>query len=255
MIVHLFLIFVNRTYVMAESNVDAITLRLPNFWETNVTGWFRHIESQFTARNITRDPTKFSHLMSALDEKVVSRINDLLDVVPEEDSYNWLKEKLIERYDISEGDRIDMLLDMPPSDRRPSEQLQYMRSIYRPKENCPWFRRVFSRACPREIAALFAHDETSTLDVLARHADSYLARQGPSAVSSTSGWRAPPSSRSEAVNDNDNETVWLFSLYMYMLFNIIFLFVIMNKFKKSKEISAREFNLLQLIARNYNNFF
>lgn len=187
---------------MAE--VDAITLRLPNFWETNVTGWFRHIESQFTARNITRDPTMFSHLMSALDEKVVSRINDLLDVVPEEDSYQWLKGKLIERYDISEGDRIDMLLDMPPSDRRPSEQLQYMRSIYRPRENCPWFRRVFWRSCPREVAAMFAHDETSTLDVLARRADSYLARQGPSAVSATSGWRAPPSGRSEAIADVAN---------------------------------------------------
>ena len=71
----------------SDTHVDTVSLRLPNFWETNVTGWFRHFKSQFMACNITKDPTMFSHLMSALDEKIVARINNLLDFVPEEGAF------------------------------------------------------------------------------------------------------------------------------------------------------------------------
>ena len=71
----------------SDTHVDTVSLCLPNFWETNITGWFWHFKSQFIARNITKDPTMFSHLMSALDEKIVGRINNLLDVVPEEGAF------------------------------------------------------------------------------------------------------------------------------------------------------------------------
>lgn len=182
-----------------DLHVDAVSLRLPTLWTSNVTAWFRHIETQFQLRNITRDRTKFNHVMASLDEKTFDRINDLLDVVPDDGAYEFLKAEIIERYDVSEEERIEMLLDMPPSDRRPSEQLQYMRSIFRPKKDDVWFRVVFWRSLPREISAIFAHDKTVSLDVLARRADKYHARPPSSNVSSVA--RQPPFARAEREPD------------------------------------------------------
>jgi len=46
---------------MANQDNQAILamvgLKLPDFWHSNPTGWFRSIEAQFALRNVTADGT------------------------------------------------------------------------------------------------------------------------------------------------------------------------------------------------------
>lgn len=164
---------------MTENNdtveIDSVSLRLPIFWINNIDGWFVHVESVFEARKITRERTKFNHLLSALDEKTNARVADLFSKVPADTPYTYLKEAILERFQLTEDQRIRMLLDMAPSDRRPSEQLQYMRSIYNPDCTCRWFRCIFLRSLAPEVALAFSYSKETNLDLLARDADDYAA--------------------------------------------------------------------------------
>lgn len=106
---------------MAELRIDAVALRLPPFWMTNVNGWFCRVEACFAARGITRDSTMLNHLLSALDERTMSQLNNVLATLPTDGGYKALKDAMVAPFDLTEDQRIQLLISMPPSDRTPSE--------------------------------------------------------------------------------------------------------------------------------------
>ena len=54
--------------------VENVTVKVPEFMESAVTGWFKIVESQFTLRGITKSETKFLHLITNLPAQVVAKI-------------------------------------------------------------------------------------------------------------------------------------------------------------------------------------
>ena len=58
--------------------VQAVALKLPQFWPQQPEVWFAQAESQFRIRNIVADDTKYHHTVAALDQETAGRIIDLL---------------------------------------------------------------------------------------------------------------------------------------------------------------------------------
>ena len=93
--------------------LNAVTVKLPELWTNQVRSWFTQVEAQFA--------TKYFYVIQALSQRTIHRIPDLL-ILPVEDSYQALKVKLVEMYNMSNYQQAELLMVLPPAagDVRPS---------------------------------------------------------------------------------------------------------------------------------------
>ncbi|XP_038106488.1 uncharacterized protein LOC119766161 [Culex quinquefasciatus] len=70
--------------------VAAVGVKLPDFWKTDPEMWFAQAEAQFTLANITRDDTKYSHIVAKVDQTVICHIADLVHRPPLENKLEGL---------------------------------------------------------------------------------------------------------------------------------------------------------------------
>jgi len=70
----------------------AVVLKLPDFWPSNPTGWFRVVDAQSALHNITDDVTKYNHVLKALGNDTTAAVEGFLASLPEENKYDPLKQ-------------------------------------------------------------------------------------------------------------------------------------------------------------------
>ncbi|XP_037573092.1 uncharacterized protein LOC119455733 [Dermacentor silvarum] len=101
--------------------ISAVDVKLPPFWTANPELWFLQVESQFAARRITADQTKYHHVVGSLPPTTASEVRDLLVAPPAVNACTTLKQLLISRLTPSEPQRLKQLLhgaelgDLTPS--------------------------------------------------------------------------------------------------------------------------------------------
>ena len=78
----------------ATWEVNAVTVKLPDFYEHDPEMWFVRAEGQFRTKNIKDDLTKFDHIVQSLSEKVASRVRRLILNPPTSDRVAALKAAL-----------------------------------------------------------------------------------------------------------------------------------------------------------------
>ncbi|GBO10524.1 hypothetical protein AVEN_214394-1 [Araneus ventricosus] len=79
---------------------------------------------------ITKDETKYHHVVAAIETDVIAQISDIILNPPEELKYEALKERLIEQSAHSETHRLKLLLqELQLGDDRPTELLCKMRGL------------------------------------------------------------------------------------------------------------------------------
>ena len=66
----------------SETEVNAVSIRMPPFMESAIRGWFSIIEANFALRNITVSSTKYYHVLSALPPE--NSIKDSASVLNEQ---------------------------------------------------------------------------------------------------------------------------------------------------------------------------
>ena len=88
---------------------------------SRVRGWFVQAEAQFATKGVTVSLTKYFYVIQALRQRTINRIPDLL-ILPVEDSYQALKFKLVEMYNMSNYQQAELLMLLLPAagDVRPS---------------------------------------------------------------------------------------------------------------------------------------
>ena len=52
----------------SQIEICATSVKLPSFWTDHPEAWFIHVETQFSAKGITRDNTKYEHLIVSLPQ-------------------------------------------------------------------------------------------------------------------------------------------------------------------------------------------
>lgn len=105
-----------------NTEISAVSLKLPQFWTSCPEAWFIHAEMQFVTKGITQSRTKYEHIVTALPQEVIVTVLDVIKSPISENPYNHLKNILIERHSLSENKKLDKILsDSEIGDRRPSE--------------------------------------------------------------------------------------------------------------------------------------
>ena len=82
-----------------------VAVRLPPFWPDRPALWFAQAEAQFDLAGITRQRTKFNHVVSQLHQQHAAEVEDIITSPPEHESYDRLKAELvrIQRYLVDTG--------------------------------------------------------------------------------------------------------------------------------------------------------
>ena len=117
--------------------VNAVAVKLPNFWMSDPELWFMQAEAVFNTRypKITADSTKFDHILTALPQEMLNSIKGLIRLpVATPDRYVRLKESLILSFGKSVAQKHAELIQFaaakdPILDQKPSDLFTYVRDL------------------------------------------------------------------------------------------------------------------------------
>ena len=110
------------------SQLNAVSIKLPEFWTTPPEVWFARVEAQFGTKNITQDQTRYDYVVSALDFKTAEEVQDVLVSPPEAEKYTTLKKALIKAFGKSQAQRDSELLN-GLGDRKPTALLRKINAL------------------------------------------------------------------------------------------------------------------------------
>lgn len=165
------------TQVCQATEVNKVSVQLPSFWKQNSSLWFAQAEAQFSIANITSESTKYSYVVSKLDEHFAHEVQDILTNTPVHNPYTTLKNELIKRLSLSQGQRIkQILMEEELGDRKPSQFLRHLRSLAGTgpvKDDL--LRTIWAQRLPTYVQAILqTQPETISLDNLASIADKVI---------------------------------------------------------------------------------
>ncbi len=172
------------TRASSNSSVNAVAFKAPTFWATNARAWFIRLEAAFATHQpaITNDLTKFHHVVQLLDSSTSRRVQAVLEDPPATGKYEAIKSALLAAFEATQFQKDSVLLNLNGlGDRRPSELLQYMRSLNSDPKTL--FRTLFLLQLPPEVRRILSQSDDTDLDSMARTADNIMAAELPASAS------------------------------------------------------------------------
>lgn len=165
----------------------AVSVKLPEFWKTDPEMWFAQAEAQFVLANVTKDETKFYHIVAKVDHSVICHIADLVANPPQQDKYKSIKDRLIARFALSPQVRLERLLgSFDLGDMRPTHLLSKMQELANGLNvNDDLLKMLFLQRMPSHIRPILTISD-GTLAKLAEMADKMVETPQTAAVSATS---------------------------------------------------------------------
>ena len=153
-------------------SVETIALKLPTFWDSSPEAWFAQAEAQFNIRGITKDETKYFHVLAALDNSTATRAVSLITCPPSEDKFPAIKAFLCSAFGLSDTERASALLTLQGlGDRKPSEVMDTMLALLGEHAPCFIFKEIFMRQLPAHVRAPLANSPLTDYRLLAQEAD------------------------------------------------------------------------------------
>ena len=147
----------------APATTNAVSLKLPDFWPSDPELWFAQAEALFEAQKITRQQTKFGHVVRVLPAQYASEVRDII-LHPPEASYTAIREALQKRVGASKRQQLQQLLHVEAlGDRRPSQLLRYMLKLRggtaEESDNDALFRELFLQKLPLNVRTALANSQ------------------------------------------------------------------------------------------------
>jgi len=186
----------------AAAAVNAVSVKLPDFWSTNPALWFVQVEAVFETSNVTRDRTKYIHCIAKLPERVLESIADIIaECQPDTpDGYQQLKTRLTGSYGLTKWQQLAKLVDHPGlGDERPSALMNSMLACLPAGEKPTLlFQYLFLRHLPSDIRGQLNQQEHKTARDLATAADEIWDIRGKShGISAVSNRSTSPKRKQE----------------------------------------------------------
>jgi len=159
------------------AQVNAASIKLPEFWVDDPEIWFARVESQFNTRNITQDLTKFDYIVAALDNSSAAEVKAIILDPPANDKYGVIKKGLLDAFSKSQTQKDAELLSLSGlGDKKPTALLRKIRSLNSDAETLR--RAIFLNQLPSDVRSVLAGQDHVDLDALALSADRIMeARQ------------------------------------------------------------------------------
>lgn len=172
--------------------LNAVSLKLPDFWTKSPEVWFARIEAQFGIKNINNDQTKYDYVVSTLDVNTAEEVQAVLINPPTENKYEHLKASLLKTYGKSQAQKDAELLNLSGlGDRRPTALLRKINALNDDPKTLK--RALFLANLPHEIKTVLAGHDIEDTEKLAEAADRiWETRSTNYAVSSVGMERSPP---------------------------------------------------------------
>jgi hypothetical protein len=157
-------------------NVNAVAVKLPEFWPAYPQTWFHQAEAAFRRSNVVMSYTKYDHVLMKLPTDVVMTVRDLVNTMQPNtpNAYEQLKARLTASYGRTKWQQVNTLLDMPPlGDRRPSHLMHEMLAQLPTGENKDGaiFLGIFLRKLQATMRDHLAAANQATAAAMAAHAD------------------------------------------------------------------------------------
>lgn len=121
-----------QTSTQPTAHVSQVTemVKMQAFYENDPELWFTVIESQFSARKITSEKTKFLQVVGNLNCNTASLVKDIIKTPFADGHYEKLRDALIAIYAESSVEKFQKLISNTEiGDMKPSQFLHHMRSL------------------------------------------------------------------------------------------------------------------------------
>lgn len=159
----------------SDGKIIISSIKPPPFMYKNPTLWLQLMESAFNVHQppITREQTKYDHVITALPPEVAEEISD---VITKKAEYSELKEALINRFTESAKQRLEkLLISEELGDRKPSQLLRRLQqlSIGDNKVSDVILQSLWLQRLPKNVQQVL-QVSTAKLDELALLADKMM---------------------------------------------------------------------------------
>jgi hypothetical protein len=92
--------------------------------------WFAQAEAQFSLASITSEKTTFFYVISQLDHRYATEVEDIITYPPEQDPYTTLKVELVGWLTLSKDQRVhQLLMQEEMGNRKLSQFLRHLRGL------------------------------------------------------------------------------------------------------------------------------
>lgn len=150
----------------------ATEMKMPSFYESEPELWFIVVESQFAARKITNEKTKFSIVVANLSCTTASQVKEVLKLPFTEGHYERLKQQLISIYAETASEKFRKLISNADiGDKKPSQFLNHMKSLADNSITDDFIKKLWIQRLPAASRAVLSASKDA-LDDLAKMADS-----------------------------------------------------------------------------------
>lgn len=163
----------NEGQTQSQSHIQQVTeVKMQAFYESEPELWFIVVESQFAARKITNEKTRYSHVVANLNCTTASQVKDLLKTPFAEGHYEKLKQTLISIYAETASEKFRKLISNADiGDKKPSQFLHYMKSLADNSIQDDFIKKLWIQRLPAASRAVLSASKDN-LDDLAKMADS-----------------------------------------------------------------------------------
>lgn len=162
-----------QSHPQGETHIQQVTeVKMQAFYETEPELWFIVVESQFAARKITNEKTRYSHVVANLNCSTASQVREVLKTPFAEGHYERLKNQLISIYAETASEKFRKLISNADiGDKKPSQFLHYMKSLADNSIQDDFIKKLWIQRLPAASRAVLSASK-DTLEDLAKMADS-----------------------------------------------------------------------------------
>lgn len=155
-----------------NNQVQRVSIKFLPFWADDPETWFQQLEAQFVLAGITVDTTKFYHLLTALDTKLLSQVSDAVKKPPDDEKYENLKRAMLSQFAVSEQRKFKTLLeDIQLGDKKPSHLLNEMRNLGGEKVGTEFLKQMWLQRLPTQIRMMCQAIPQADINDVAKMAD------------------------------------------------------------------------------------
>lgn len=114
----------------STGEIHRVTVKPIQFIKTAPKLYFIQMEAQFNLAGITRDTTKYNHVLGTLDPNYLTSVMDLIECPPAANKYESIKERIIAEFQQSDQHQLRILLrEIELGDLKPSQLLRKMKEL------------------------------------------------------------------------------------------------------------------------------
>lgn len=173
-------------------------LPIPLMNDTAIDAYFMSLDYWFQASGVTNDFRRFNTVMAQVPPAKLLELRPIIDAVPNEGKYQYIKQRLISHFADSQRQRLNrLLMDLPLGDKKPSQLYHEMLRTAGDTMNEPVIRDLWASRLPNYAQAAVVAS-SGTAEQVMKIADAIVESMGLKSIHecSSSGFETTASSSS-----------------------------------------------------------